>query len=361
MGVGGWVVDQQADGGSIMDGPSQVQTGFAELSVEARFQAGMIPLRRPSCAGPTPVWQTGHQQSPPYLHYLMPEIEPLRAAVFGGSFDPVHEGHLEVARRAQEAFQLERVLFIPAAQPPHKQGRVLAEPHLRLAATMIATALEPSWEVLAIELARKGLSYTYDTLLEVPDHLKFRLVTKKEGGIAKRKRDLELFLIIGSDNLPGLPGWHKAEDILALAQPIIVWRGDPEDAAATPESLISDLEGRLSPKAIERLRKGLISLPPYPMSSTEIRASIGQGVLPEDAMHPEVLEFLLEQGMYDWPEDVPNPFIPEPEPVDEPDVIDDEDDGFVDFEEDEPEEDSAGDARGDVEEEPGLAPRKPLL
>lgn len=265
----------------------------------------------------------------------MPEIEPLRAAIFGGSFDPVHEGHLEVARRAQEAFQLERVLFIPAAQPPHKQGRELAEPHLRLAATLIATALEPSWEVLAIELAREGLSYTYDTLLEVPEHLKFRLVTKKEGGIAKRKRDLELFLILGSDNLPGLPGWHKAEDVLALAQPIVVWRGDPTDGGATPESLVASLEGRLSPKAVERLRQGLITLPPFEMSSTDIRAALGQGILPENAMHPEVLEFLLEQGMYGWPEDAHNPFVPVPEPKDEEEIEDDEDDGFVDFEEDE--------------------------
>ena len=269
----------------------------------------------------------------------MLEIEPLRAAVFGGSFDPVHEGHLEVARRAQEAFQLERVLFIPAAQPPHKQGRQLAEPHLRLGATMIATALEPSWEVLAIELAREGLSYTYDTLLEIPDHLKFRLVTKKDGGIAKRKRELELFLILGSDNLPGLPGWHNVEDILSMAQPIVVWRGDESGDGGTAESSITELEGRLSSKAIERLRKGLISLPPYPMSSTEIRSSLAEGILPEGAMDPEVLEFLLEQGMYGWPEDAHNPFIPEPVPQDEEDVIDDEDDGFVDFEEEDDEDD----------------------
>lgn len=270
----------------------------------------------------------------------MPEIEPLRAAIFGGSFDPVHEGHLEVARRAQEAFQLERVLFIPAAQPPHKLGKQLAAPHLRLAATMIATALEPSWDVLAIELARDGPSYTYDTLLEVPEHLKFRLVTKKDGGIARRRRDLELFLIIGSDNLPGLPGWRNVEDVLALAQPIVVWRGHPpgqggdEDSPDSPESVLDKLEGRLSETALARLRRGFISLPPNPLSSTAIRESLARGVLPEGALHPEVAEFLLEQDMYEWPDEVPNPFVPEPLPVDEEDVEDDEDDGFVDFEED---------------------------
>ncbi|QDV06900.1 Nicotinate-nucleotide adenylyltransferase [Planctomycetes bacterium Poly30] len=265
----------------------------------------------------------------------MPEIEPLRAAIFGGSFDPVHEGHLEVARRAQEAFQLERVLFIPAAQPPHKLGRQLAEPHLRLAATMIATALEPSWEVLAIELAREGPSYTYDTLLEVPEHLKFRLVTKKDGGIAKRNRDLELFLILGSDNLPGLPGWRNVEDILAMAQPIVVWRGHPDGSEGDPGTALDALEGQLSARALERLRRGFIALPPNPLSSTAIRESLARGVIPEGALHREVAAFLLEQGMYDWPEEIPNPFLPEPEPVEEEDVVDDEDDGFVDFEDDE--------------------------
>ncbi len=268
----------------------------------------------------------------------MPEIEPLRAAIFGGSFDPIHHGHIEVARRAQAAFRLERILFIPAAQPPHKLGRKLAEPHLRLAATMIATAPEPTWEVLSLELGREGPSYTYDTLLEVPELLEFRLMPKKDGGIATRRRDLELYLIMGSDNLPGLPGWRNAEDIVAMAQPIVVWRGPDQDGTApvpaAAEAVLKGLEGRMTPAAIERIRSGMITLPPYPMSSTEIRASLARGVIPENALHPEVAEFALEHGMYEWPEDVPNPFIPPEEPVDEPDVIDDEDDGFVDFEED---------------------------
>lgn len=269
----------------------------------------------------------------------MPEIEPLRAAVFGGSFDPVHAGHLEVARRAQAAFNLERVLFIPAAQPPHKLDRQLAEPHLRLAATLIATALEPSWEVLALELGREGPSFTYDTLLEIPDTLRHRLVPKKDGGIAKRKRDLELFLILGSDNLPGLPGWRNAEDIVAMAQPIVIWRGqsegDPE--GTTPDSLVAGLRGKLSDAAIERIRRGFLTLDPYPMSSTRIRAALSKGDVPHGAVDDEVLEFLIEHGMYGWPAEAENPFVPvpEPSPYDEEDVEDDEDDGFVDFEEDE--------------------------
>ncbi|MEM8711180.1 MAG: nicotinate-nicotinamide nucleotide adenylyltransferase [Planctomycetota bacterium] len=269
----------------------------------------------------------------------MPEIEPLRAAVFGGSFDPVHEGHLEVARRAQSAFNLERVLFIPAAQPPHKLNRQLAEPHLRLAATLIATALEPSWEVLALELGRDGPSYTYDTLLEIPDVLRYRLVPKKDGGIAKRKRDLELFLIIGSDNLPGLPSWRNAEDIVALAQPIVIWRGpsegDPE--GTTPETLLEALGGQLSDAAIERICRGFLALEPYPMSSTEIRGALARGEVPRGAVDDEVLEFLLEHGMYGWPAEAENPFVqvPEPTPYDEHDIDDEEDDGFVDFEEEE--------------------------
>lgn len=229
----------------------------------------------------------------------MPETPPLRCAVFGGSFDPIHEGHVEIARRAQEAFSLDRILWIPAAQPPHKLDRRLAEPHMRLAMTMIATASVPSWEVLAVELGREGPSYTYDTLLEVPEHVRHHLVPKKDGGIAARRRELELFLVLGSDNLPGLPGWKNAEDVVRIAQPIVAWRG-AEDGES-PETMLRDLDGRMSEGAVARLRAGFLEIRPIPTSSTAIRAALGRGEVPIGALHDEVLEFIQEKGLYGWP------------------------------------------------------------
>lgn len=240
-------------------------------------------------------------------------LRPLRLGVFGGSFDPVHAGHVSVAERAQEAFDLERVFWIPARRPPHKPDHELAADGLRLAMTMIATVHDRSWEVLSLEMEREGPSYTYDTLLALEDVAKRYTLPRKDGGLARRKRDLELFLILGSDNLPGLPGWRNAEDVLSIAQPIVVWRGDGD-----PEDLLGAVAGRLSDRALERVRRGFLEVPPNPHSATEIRAALARGEVPEGALEYEVLELIAEHGLYGWPPDAELP--PDPRPPRTPNI-----------------------------------------
>ena len=240
-------------------------------------------------------------------------LRPLRLGVFGGSFDPVHAGHVSVAERAQAAFELERIFWIPARRPPHKPDHELADDALRMAMAMIATVHEPSWEVLDVELEREGPSYTYDTLLALEDVAKRYTLPRKEGGLARRRRDLEMFLIIGSDNLPGLPGWRNAEDVLAIAQPIVVWRGDGD-----PEAMLEGLEGRLSEEALARVRRGFLEVPPNPHSATEIRAALARGEVPEGALEHEVLEFIAANGLYGWPADAELP--PDPRPPRTPNI-----------------------------------------
>lgn len=223
--------------------------------------------------------------------------DPLRAAVFGGSFDPIHLGHTGVAERATEAFGLERILWIPAARPPHKPDRVLAADHLRLAMTLLATAHRPRWTVLDIEMSRPGASYTYDTLLEIPEHLVRYTRPRSEGGYAPARRKLELFLIIGSDNLPGLPRWRNAEDVVRIARPIVVLREGTRDAH------LEGVRGRMSEEAIERIEAGFLELPPLPQSSTSIRESLARGIVPEGAMDPAVVDFVRAQGLYGFPEE----------------------------------------------------------
>ena len=221
--------------------------------------------------------------------------DPLRAAVFGGSFDPIHVGHTGIAERATEAFQLERVLWIPARRPPHKPDRVLAEDHMRLAMTLLATAHRPRWTVLDLELSRPGASYTYDTLLEIPEHLARYTSPRSEGGFADRRRELELFLIIGSDNLPGLPGWRNAEDMLRIARPIVVLR------EGTREAHLAGVRGRMSAEALERIEAGFLELPPLPQSSTAIREALTRGEMPDGALSPEVEDFIRAKGLYGFP------------------------------------------------------------
>ncbi|MEM9800851.1 MAG: nicotinate (nicotinamide) nucleotide adenylyltransferase [Planctomycetota bacterium] len=226
---------------------------------------------------------------------------PLRLAVFGGSFDPVHEGHTEIARRAERVFGIERVLWIPASIPPHKADVELAPAPMRLAMLLIATACRSEWEVSTMELEREGPSYTYDTLLEVPDRVRHRLLPKKDGGLAARRRELELYMILGSDNLSGLPLWKNVDDVLSIAQPIVVWRG------GETEDPLADLEGRLEDRALERLQRGFLRLPPLPQSSTEIREALARGEVPEGALSRPVLEFIVEKGLYGWPADAELP------------------------------------------------------
>lgn len=198
-----------------------------------------------------------------------------RVALFGGSFDPVHRAHLEVARRATEAFDLDLVVFTPAAEPPHKLGKELAPGAARLAMLERATADRADWIVSDAELRREGPSYTVDTLEEMA-----------AGG------DVELHLILGSDNLPGLPGWKDVERVLTLATPIVVWRDE------TPDAHLAGLEGALAPALLERVAAGFLRLPPVPMSATEVRRSAARGRLDRDALPDGVAEIILSEGLY---------------------------------------------------------------
>jgi len=202
-----------------------------------------------------------------------------RIGLFGGSFDPVHSGHLHAARAAQAAFRLDRVIFVPAARPPHKPGRVLANPADRLALLELVCAQEPTWYTSDLEFHREGPSYTADTLRELPSAV----------GEAE---DCELFLILGSDNLPGLPDWSRVEELLSAARPIVVFR------AGVDESSLAQLAPRLSPIALERLRAGFLDLPPVEASSTAIRElRLTQDEMPLE-LPPDVWEYIREKGLY---------------------------------------------------------------
>ncbi|MEO2092746.1 MAG: nicotinate (nicotinamide) nucleotide adenylyltransferase [bacterium] len=210
---------------------------------------------------------------------MAPEIRP-RVALFGGSFDPPHCGHLHAARTARKAFELDQVRFMPAARPPHKPDRILAAgtQRARMLELAIATA-EPDLQRASLvdrrELERPGPSYT---LLSVEELL------AEAGG----PEAVELFLILGSDNLQGLELWHEIERLLCLARPIVIQRG------ARAAELPAALSAKLSHGAMESLRAGLVALPPVNASSTEARGRVESG--PELA--PEVAAYIDRHGLY---------------------------------------------------------------
>ena len=207
-----------------------------------------------------------------------------RLGLFGGSFDPVHAGHLHVARAARAAFELDHVLFVPAARPPHKPGRVLAEGLDRLAMLELALAGEPACSLSALELEREGPSYTFDTVRALPRRL----------GLAG---DVRLFLVIGWDNLRGLERWHEAAALLAAVRPIVVPR-PPRPGGGGDRELLEHLRGELGEELFARLEAGVLPTDPLPISSTGVREVLARGGDPGDALPPGVLEYARRRGIY---------------------------------------------------------------
>ena len=133
-----------------------------------------------------------------------------RIGIYGGTFDPIHHGHLILAREAADLFQLDQVIFVPARMSPHKLGVRVAPDADRLEMLQAAIAHEPRFAVDALELKRPPPSFAIDTL----------------EAFAQRDADAQFFLLIGEDQLKRFGTWHRAEDLRKMAEPIVLRRGD---------------------------------------------------------------------------------------------------------------------------------------
>lgn len=205
-----------------------------------------------------------------------------RLGILGGSFDPPHLGHLHVLRRARAAFELEHVVLVPAARPPHKPERILADGDERLAMLACLLEEEPGVSVWDIELGRSGPSYSVDTLRALRACL---------------PAPARLFLILGEDNLAGFPGWRDVEEIVALAQPIVVHRSP----AALQEALERPAVRALSSAVRVALSIGRLGGPKLDLCSTELRAALARGEWAEDAFPPRLAEYLRRGNPYRRP------------------------------------------------------------
>ena len=200
----------------------------------------------------------------------------LSIGILGGAFDPVHNGHLEMARAAMEEGGLDRVLFIPAAVSPFKTGGPVAAGSDRLEMLSRAIAGCPDYEISKIELDRNKISYTIETIRELG----------KEYG-----PEAELFLIIGMDNLLSIAGWRDIEILTERCSFIIITR---------PEFEMGELRGEnkyWADKIMESGRGCIISRE-LPVSSTDIRQAIREG---KDISRwvPEPVKFyIMEKGLY---------------------------------------------------------------
>ncbi len=188
-----------------------------------------------------------------------------RIALFGGSFDPVHNGHLLVARAACEELGVEQIVFVPASQSPFKPDRLLAASEHRLAMLRLSLAGWTNGVVDDRELRRGGISYTVDTVRE----------------LIAAKGATECVCLIGADHVPYLPSWREALVLAELAS-----------FAAVPRPGEAPLEGP-APFRVTWL-KGV----PFGVSSSEIRARIGSGLPVDLLMNTAAADYAHRNRLY---------------------------------------------------------------
>jgi nicotinate-nucleotide adenylyltransferase len=177
----------------------------------------------------------------------------MKLGIFGGTFDPVHGGHLLLAEQCREQCGLDEVWFVPAGTPPHKLARAIAPGKLRAEMLELAVAGHAAFRVDRRELGRDGPSYTIDTLRD----------------LLAEDSTREIFFLLGADSLTDLPTWREPQAIFELATLIVVNRGDrpPPDVDAVWKALGQDYSNRLQ----------VVSIPACELSSSDIRRRVADG------------------------------------------------------------------------------------
>lgn len=187
--------------------------------------------------------------------------------ILGGTFNPPHIGHLIVAEAVRSELALDRILFIPAAIPPHKMNHDIAAPQHRVEMVRRAVEGNPYFAVSEMEVRRGGISFTVDTLRQ----------------LQREQPDARLFLLIGMDNLPEFPTWRSPERILELATVVVMTR--PGFAA---NDVPPDLKGRVR----------ICPVPTIGIASSEIRARVKEGKSIRYLVADPVRDYIHHHNLY---------------------------------------------------------------
>ncbi len=201
-----------------------------------------------------------------------------RLGVFGGSFDPIHYGHLAVAEAVRVDFALDQVLFVPAAQQPLKASHHTSAADRR---AMVAAAIadNPNFVLCELELERAGPSYTVDTLLS----------------LHQLEPTAQFWFVLGADALSSLPRWHLIEQLAQLTRFLVVQRPGASIDVAAATAGVAALHGRID----------VCAAPALDISATELRQRVEQGrsvryLLP-DPVHAYIVTHHLYQPMQGQP------------------------------------------------------------
>ena len=197
----------------------------------------------------------------------------MKIGIFGGTFDPPHNGHLIAAQDACEALQLDRLLFIPAGNPSHKRDQSISPAAIRLEMLQAAVVGDNRFEVSDVELRRPGFSYTADTLRQLKD----------------MHPGAEFYLLLGADQVRDLPTWYQPEEVARLARIVLISRSGI-DAVPQVESLV------FTTVRITRID----------VSASDIRQRVAEGRSIRYLVPAAVETIIRERGLYTVRENASN-------------------------------------------------------
>jgi len=199
-----------------------------------------------------------------------------RIGMIGGSFDPLHFGHLVIAQDALEHLGLSEVVFIPAANPPHKLHLRQADARHRLEMARLAMKSDRRFSVSDLEIRRGGVSYTVDTVRD----------------LKKVRPDAEWVLIVGSDTLVDLHNWYKIDELLDLCEVATLLRpGEADQEKIARKVLVAE-------RHRQRLLDNIVATHLVGISSTEIRQRVAEGRSIRYLVPPEVEKYIFEHSLY---------------------------------------------------------------
>lgn len=195
-----------------------------------------------------------------------------RIGVFGGTFDPPHIGHLIIATELRHALSLDRVLFLPAGRPPHKEGQIVSADEHRLEMLRLALADAPDFGVSTVDLDRLGPSYTADTLA----------ILQMQLGPA------DLVFLMGEDSLRDLPTWHEPNLVASRA----------ELGVARRPGVVVDTDSVFSAVPVARGRVHLVEVPEIDISSRDLRQRVASGRPIRFQVPRPVEAYIRRHGLY---------------------------------------------------------------
>lgn len=193
---------------------------------------------------------------------LITNMKHKRVGILGGTFNPPHLGHLIIAEQVKSQLNLDEVMFIPDYQPPHIDKKTAISAEKRLKMVKLSTMDEPGFKVSDIELRRKGVSYTIDTIKE----------------LKLKNPEVDYYFIIGGDMVEYLPKWHRIEELIKLVKFVGVGRPRYRKKSKYPIMWVD--------------------VPMTDISSTLVRRNVKQGCSIKYLVTPEVENYIHEEGLY---------------------------------------------------------------